>query len=268
MLVDTKCGRLFVEVRGQGPDLVLWHSLLCDSGMWRRQRVAFEEHYRVVAIDAPGHGRSGNVRSPFTMDDCVDAAVQVLDAVGIESAAWVGLSWGGMVGMRLAARHPARVSALVLLDTSARPERTLKRLAYRPLQVIASRIGAVRPLAKALTPIFFSPHTLRSEPDIVDSFVRTLTRMDPESIGQAVEAVIYTRGDFTPELSQIGAPTLVIVGIDDRATPPDEAEHIAARVPGAGLVRIPDAGHLSALEQPERVNAAILSFLAEGAKSA
>lgn len=267
MLVETRCGRLFVDVRGDGPAVILWHSLLSDSAMWRRQRGALEEHYRVVAIDAPGHGRSGAVRAPYSMDDCVDAAVAVLDALGIGRAAWVGLSWGGMVGMRLAARHGSRVSALILLDTSARPEKGLKRLAYRPLQAIAKRVGAVRPMARALTPIFFSMDSLRHQGDVVDAFVDSLTRMDPESISHAVEAVVYTRGDFTAELSRISTPTLVIVGTEDRATPPAEAEHIAARIPGAGLVRIPGAGHLSALEAPARVNAAILSFLSEQPKA-
>jgi len=263
MLVDTKCGRLFVHVAGEGPDLVLWHSLLCDTGMWKEQLQVLAERYRVVSIDAPGHGRSAPVRGRYTLDDCIDAAVTVLDAAGVERAAWVGLSWGGMVGMRLAARHPERVAALVLMDTSARPEKPWKKVAYKPLQAIATRFGPIRPLAKVLLPIFFSPHSLRHATEAMETFVQTLIRMDPESLSRAVDAVIYARTDATGELSRIVAPTLVIVGADDRATPPAESEHLAANIRGAGLVRIPDAGHLSALEQPERVNSALLSFLAD-----
>jgi 3-oxoadipate enol-lactonase len=263
MLVDTVCGRLFVHVAGSGPDLVLWHSLLCDTGMWRAQIAALTENYRVISIDAPGHGRSANARTRYSMDDCVGAGIEVLDAAGVERAGRVGLSWGGMVGMRVAARHPERIAALVLMDTSARAERPWKKAAYKPLQLFASRLGPIRPLAKALTPIMFSSHSRRHETAAVDAFVQTLIRMDPESVSRAVDAVIYDRTDVTSELSRITAPTLVVVGADDRATPPEESEHLALNIRGAGLVRIPDAGHLSALEQPTRVNAALLSFLDE-----
>src|SRR5690606_28893825 len=105
MLVDTRLGKLFVEVRGEGTPLCLWHSLLCDGGMWRHQVPALAERYRVINIDAPGHGRSATVRAPFSLDDCVDAAITILDALEVEAAHWAGLSWGGMVALRLALTH-------------------------------------------------------------------------------------------------------------------------------------------------------------------
>jgi pimeloyl-ACP methyl ester carboxylesterase len=195
------------------------------------------------------------------MDDCVTAAVDVLDAVGEERVSWVGLSWGGMVGMRLAARYPERVERLVLMDTSARAERLWKKAAYKPLEAFAQAFGPVRPLGKLLEPIFFSPRTLRANRPIVEAFIETLVAMDPQSLVHAVEAVIFSRRDATEELARIEAPTLVIVGADDRATPPGESEHLAKHIAGARLVRVPDAGHLSALEQPERVNDELIAFL-------
>jgi pimeloyl-ACP methyl ester carboxylesterase len=196
------------------------------------------------------------------MDDCVDAAVAVLDTAGIDRAAWVGLSWGGMVGMRLAARRPERVAALVLMDTSARRERPWKKAAYRPLEAIAGRFGPVLPLAKRIiAPIMFSRHGLANEV-AVDAFVQTLIRMDAESLTKAVDAVIFERDDVTDELQRISGPTLVMVGEEDRATPPSESEHLVAHIRGARLVRIGAAGHLSAVEQPTQVTLEILSFLA------
>src|SRR5688500_4791150 len=140
MLVETKVGRLFVETVGEGPEVFLWHSLLCDGGMWREQVAALRDQFRLINVDAPGHGRSGPIRRGFTLGDCVDAAVQVMDATGAKRPGFAGLSWGGMVAMRLALRHPERVAALALLDTSARSEMLEKKLKYRVLLGIAQAL--------------------------------------------------------------------------------------------------------------------------------
>jgi pimeloyl-ACP methyl ester carboxylesterase len=167
-----------------------------------------------------------------------------------------------MVGMRLAARYPERIEKLVLMDTSARAERLWKKVAYKPLEAIASTFGPVRPLRKVLEPIFFAPRTLSENRPVVDAFIETVVALDPESLVHAVEAVIFSRDDVTSELSRIDAPTLVIVGAEDRATPRRESEHLAEHVPHAHLVIVPDAGHLSCLEQPLRVNEELRAFLA------
>jgi len=261
MLVDTRCGRLFVEVVGTGPDIVLWHSLLCDGGMWLGQVRGLSERYRLINIDGPGHGRSGLLRRGFSLADCVEAAVTVLDAVGAERVAWCGLSWGGMVGMRFALRHRERLAALVLMDTSARAEALEKRLAYRALATIARTVGPRRPLARVLAPIFFSPQTRRDKPQMVERFVESVSHMDRVSLGHAVDAVIFDRTDISDEIRHVDVRTLVLVGEEDRATPPREAELITRQIPGAELATIPEAGHLSALEQPGAVNAQLERFL-------
>ena len=263
MLVDTNCGRLFVEVTGEGPDVVLWHSLLCDGGMWRAQAEALRERCRVINIDGPGHGRSAPTRTPYTMDDCVRAALTVLDEVGAERPIWCGLSWGGMVGMRLAARHPERVRALVLMDTSAQAEDRKKIPSYKVMATISRTIGPPRFLAGRIVPIMFGRPD--AHPDAVERFVDHLLHMDPASLGHAVDAVIFERDDVSGELGRIDVPTLVMVGDRDTATPPSKSEHLANLIPHARLVRIPDAGHLATLEEPARVNEHLLPFVAEHA---
>lgn len=264
MLVDTgRTGRLHVEQRGDGEPIVLWHSLLCDGRMWEGQVPALARTRRVVCIDAPGHGRSGRVREPYTLDDCVDAALAVMDATGVGRAAFCGLSWGGMVGMRLSARAPDRVSALVLMDTSARAERPWKKGPYRVLAAIARRIGPPAAMSRGLSPIMFGDETLRRRRDLVDRFVAGLCAMDPPSLGHAVDAVIFDRGDVLDRLGAIRCPTLVVVGEQDRATPIHESRRIVERIDGATLVTIPGAGHLSAWEEPRRVNDALLGFLSD-----
>ena len=107
MLVETRrCGRLFVDVQGEGPPIVLWHSVLCSGAMWSTIPAELARSHRVIGIDGPGHGRSSPVRASYTLDDNVDAALAGLDACGVRRAVWCGLSWGGLVGRRRALRAP------------------------------------------------------------------------------------------------------------------------------------------------------------------
>jgi 3-oxoadipate enol-lactonase len=262
MLIETRrCGTLWVDVQGNGPPIVFWPSVFCDGAMWSTIPARFARAYRTIVIDPPGHGRSSRIREPYTMEDCVDAAISVLDRLGIARAHWCGLSWGGMVGMRLALRQPDRVASLVLIDTNADVESRDKLPAYRVLALFARLVGRSPRLLDRLEPIFFSPRTIRENRPIVDAFRRHVTAMDRESVNRVLDAVIFGRDDVRAKLPQIGAPTLVIVGRDDVATPRARSEDIRARIRGADLVEIPDAGHLSAWERPDAVGEAIERFL-------
>jgi len=260
MLVDTCVGRLFVEVIGDGQDVLLWHSLLCDGSMWRPQIRLLSDRYRFINVDGPGHGRSEPTRRKYSLWDCAEAAREVLDAVGAKSVGLAGLSWGGMVGMRLAIRHPTRVRALALCDTNAQRDPPWKLAGYRALSLIERVVGPVEPLARALVPIYFSPVTVRTKPDVVADFVERVIRMDARALAASVDAVLFSRDDISAQLAEIRVPTLVLVGEDDRATPVAAAEHIRAGIAGARLVRIPDAGHLSSLEQPSLVAEELEAF--------
>ncbi len=261
MLIDTRCGRLFVDVRGEGPAICLWHSLLCDGGMWDQVVLALEGRYRVVNIDAPGHGRSAPTKHAYTMDDSVDAALEVLGQLGIERCVWIGLSWGGMVGMRIALRAPSLLAGLVLFDTSTHAESRRKLPSYLILSAIARRIGTVPILLDRMEPIFFSRATRASRPELVLTFRERLSAMDPRSVGHAVDAVIFGRKDLRPRLPEIRVPTLVVCGADDVATPVDRSRTIADAIPGATLELIGGAGHLSAWERPSEANHLIAAFL-------
>ena len=265
MLIETRrCGRLFVEQRDAhlpGTPVVFWHSLLCDGGMWRAQVDALTGRARTVVIDAPGHGRSAPTQAPYDMNDCVEAALSVIDALGIERCRWVGLSWGGMVGMRLALRAPGRIERLALLNTNADAETREKLPSYRIMALLARLFGPFPLLLDRVVPIFFAPASVESRPELVETFRSRLGAMDRASLVHALDAVMFSRRDIRPALGSIACPTLVLVGDEDVATPPIRSEDIAARIPGAKLVRIPRAGHLSAWEQPGAVNAHLLPFL-------
>jgi 3-oxoadipate enol-lactonase len=253
MLIETKkCGRLFVEQRGKtsGVPLVFWHSLLCDGGMWEPMIRELEAQHRIINIDAPGHGRSSPTLTPYAMDDSVDAAIAALDALAIDRCVWVGLSWGGMIGMRLALRVPERLVGLALFDTSANAESRRKIPSYLAMAAVARRFGAVPFLLDRIVPIYLSKATRARQPALVQQFREHVANMRPASVGHAVDAVIFRRDDIRPRLPEIRVPTLVVCGDDDVATPLDRSETIARAIHGAALRRIASAGHLSAWEQP------------------
>lgn len=262
MRIPTELGELYVEEQGTGPAVLLWHSYLHHGGMWRAVVEGLRDRYRVINVDAPGHGRSSAVRRPYDLDDCAAAAEKVLDARGVDRAAVVGLSWGGMVALQLAARRSRRVSSIVVMDASCRREPLIKRAEYFAMGAVVARIGVPTPLLGRIEPLYFSDHSLRHRrAELVEPWRSYVLRMDRASILRGLECIMGRR-DLTPELRHVDVPALVLVGAEDRAQPPFESERIASAIPGARLAVIPGAGHLSALERPDETLTLVRDHLA------
>jgi pimeloyl-ACP methyl ester carboxylesterase len=261
MRIRTPLGELYVEDVGEGPAVVLWHGLLGHGGDWKPQIAAFRERYRLINIDAPGHGRSSPVRQTFDMADCVRCVEAVMDARNVEQAAIVGLSWGGMVAMAAAVRRPERVRGIVVMDANCRREPLGNRLKYYAMGAVTREIGTIPMLLDRIEPLFYSEHTrTHRRADIVDPWRGYVSRMDRESIWHSLHCIMDRR-DLTEELRRVRVPAMIKVGAQDQAQPPRESEHIAATIPGARLVVIPGAAHMSAVERPNEVNAALGEFL-------
>lgn len=194
------------------------------------------------------------------MDQLTLDALAIMDRLELSSAHFVGLSMGGFVGMRLAARYPERVRSLCLLETSAGPEPRKNLPKYRVLVFVARHLG-VRHVVDAVMPVMFSK-TFLTDPRYaaVRSEWRQRLADSRDDIWRAVQGVLRRPG-VEHELDRITCPTLVIVGDEDRATPPDKAEAIVRGVRNARLARVPEAGHTSTVEQPERVSQLLRDFL-------
>ncbi len=222
-------------------------------------------------IDGPGHGKS-EVPPPFSLDDHTRAFTDALDALQINDFAMVGLSWGGMLAMRVALSPAAsRLKAMVLLDTSAEAEPWFDAKKYRVLASFARRFGMPHGLVKKeIAPLMFAPKTLREKPELVLETTRRINGYSREGVSRAAIAVVVERKSVLERLSEVRIPTLVGCGREDLATVPARSEAIARSLPGARLAWFEDAGHMSAIEQPAAVNAAIVPFLREhlGAKRA
>jgi 3-oxoadipate enol-lactonase len=266
--VRTRLGRWFYEERGaskrpRDPAILLMHGFMFDGRMWKRQVEPLAEIGRVVVLDGPGHGRS-EAPPRFMLEDHADALLDVYAELAIERAVIVGLSWGGMVGMRMAIQHAERVKALALLDTNAEVEPRADRIKYRLLLAFTRRYGMPPSIAeREATPKFFSAQFRREKPEIVESYIRAARGFERDGFCRAGLAVLVKRKDISAKLGSIHVPALVLCGSEDIATPVAKSEAIARGIPGARLVVVDGVGHMSSIEKPDEVNASVVPFVRE-----
>lgn len=240
-----------VEGPEDAPVVLLAGSLGSTLEMWDPQVPALTERFRVVRYDARGHGRSPVPPGPYTIDDLVDDAVALLDRLGVGSAAFVGLSLGGMTGLRLAAREPDRVTALVVLCTSA----LLGPPSFWQERAATARGQGTGALAEAVVARWFTDGLRATDPDLVRRMQAMVAGIPDEGYAGCCEAIAGM--DLRADLARVGVPTLAIAGAEDPATPPPHLRAIAEGVPGGRLLVLPSAAHLANVEQPTAVDVAL-----------
>ncbi len=249
--------------RGAGDQVIFWgHGLMYNWHSFEPQIDHFvAQGYRCIAIDWRGQGETagGGDAADYSMYRLGDDALALLQGLGVQRCHWVGLSMGGMVALRLYPRHPELFQSLVLIDTSAADAPDLLP-GYTQMAETYRAVGGVPPLLEALDNVFYTPAFPQRSPDVVEYWHAYWRSADRESMYKAVMPVI-DRDDVTDTIDAISAPTLIIVGEADNATPPPYSEVLNSRIKNSQLVRIPEAGHMSSVEQPAAVTAAIDSFL-------
>ena len=249
---------------GEGPLIVFGHGLLASKEMFAAQIAALRDRYRCVSIDWPGHGESGFPSGGFTFDDLVADTVALLDQLEVERAIFAGLSQGGMVFMRLALEHPEKVIALILMDTSAGPEDADSLPRYERM-AIAMRDGTDEEREAAIDgaqQVLYGEKWRSESPAGLEHEKQLIMGHDRIGVYLAASAV-FDRDDITGRIGEIKAPTLVLCGKDDIATPPDRSKEIHKAIEGSDLELIDDSGHHSAIERPGEVTAALERFLAK-----
>ncbi|MFD3424822.1 alpha/beta fold hydrolase [Nocardia fluminea] len=248
--------------RPDAATVVFGHGLLFGGWMFRAQLEALQRDYRCVTLDWRGQGDTPPTAEGYDMDTLTADAVGVIRALEVGPVHWVGLSMGGFVGQRLAARHGELLRSLTLLDTSARAEDPTKIGEYHRL-ALALRWFGIRPIAGKVAAHLFGPSFRASGTGkaVVREWSRRLAGIDRAGTRNAVHGVTE-RGAVEDELPAITVPTQIIVGDDDAATPLPQARHIASLIPHAQLHIIPACGHSSSLEQPEAVTELLRGFLA------
>jgi pimeloyl-ACP methyl ester carboxylesterase len=251
--------------RGTGFPVLFGGSYLWDTAMWAPQIEALSSRYRCIAPDLWGHGKSGSIpEMPYSMSKLTGDIKSLVDALGLEQFAIVGLSVGGIWGIEMALDCPDRVRALVLMDSVAGTEPAATQALYFGMLDLMERVGAIPPpLAEQVVPIYFAPETLTGNPTLVEGFRRSLLEIGKDRLATivALGRAIFSRPSLHERLGEIRCPTLVAVGRHDKPRPVHESQALATAIPGARLEIIEGAGHISSLEQPARVLALLESFL-------
>jgi pimeloyl-ACP methyl ester carboxylesterase len=253
--------KLFYQESGSGSEtLVFSHGLLWSHKMFAAQVAEFSKQYRVIAYDHRGQGNS-EVKGPYDMDTVALDAVELIRSLVGGPVHFIGLSMGGFVGIRLAARHPELIKSLALLETSANAEPQENLPQYKLLNGMVRWLGIIPPIASKVMKIMFAKSWL-ADPNQVDSIRHWKKELasNKKSIIGPVEGVIYRKG-VEEELTKITCPTLVIVGDEDVATTPQKAAFIHQGIAGAKLETIVGAGHSSCIEKPEEVNRLLKDWL-------
>jgi len=215
-------------------------------------------------VAPPGHGRSPGPQRGFTMDECAEAAVQVLDAAGLrKSVVLLGTSWGGFVAPRIALRAPDRVRSMVLFNTSAERPTAFNR-ANAMLLTTLFAIGALDGVVNHLiTSALLGPQTRRSQPQIEACLAMQLRTWDRRAVINTVRSVLVGRDGVLDALPGVSVPALIVSGEQDTILPSVLSWRIAEKMPNARHVEVPGAAHLVPLEVPNAANSLILDFIRE-----
>ena len=242
---------------GSGDVVLFLHGIGHSRIAWDRQLEDLSDRWRCVAWDLPGFGASEPLEA-MTFPAIADAAVSLLDRLGVDSAHFVGLSFGGQQALHVAVGHPDRVRSLVLADTSpAFGTNGMTREEW-----IDQRL---EPLRSGLTPADIAESVMAgvSGPDFsgpdFDLAVAAMGRLTPQGYEDAVRCL--PTHDVRDALATIDVPTLVVVGELDPATPPSTARLLADGIPDARLVELPGIGHLTPNEAPREFNRLVREFL-------
>ncbi len=266
--VDNSGTRIYYESFGAGEPLLLIMGLGGTTHGWGMQIPVLAPHYRVIALDNRGVGRSDKPDRPYSIEAFADDAAAVLAAAGVSGPAHVlGASMGGLIAQELYHRHPQRVASLTLAcsgvgltDPKAVPadaEVGRVLLQNREDQDPRQRL-------EAMIELFYHPQYRTRVPDLVERLLKFHEQLPQPAYAyrRQLEAC-FTHRPLSPRLAAIAVPTLILHGADDRIWPVANAERLAEGIAEARLTVIPDSGHLFMVEKPQAFNRAVLEFLSD-----
>lgn len=252
------------EVSGAGKPLVLVHGTGADAQSFEDMIPLLSKDFRIYAYDMRGFGKTVRPpQVPLSTALWADDLAGLMEKLGVEQAAIAGWSLGGIVAMEFALRHPRRVSQLILIG-SASPLPTsapTDRSGFETRRKLAEAGASIEEIVEKtfeFSKSAYSPHVVRNKPAAVEKLRQTLLRNDPRSYADVIRA---TRSDYGPQLSEIGHPTLIIVGEDDSRTPVEMSAGLNKAIPNSYMKIMKNCGHFYGFEQPEETCRIMLNFL-------
>ena len=258
MKAKTNGIELNYEIHGNnGPWVVLSHSLACDLHMWDDQIEQLKGRFRVLAFDTRGHGKSDAPDGAYTLDQLVEDVRGLLAGLGIEKPHWVGLSMGGMIAMSYALKYPDAFRSMVLCDTSSRIPPELAPVWETRIKT-ANEQG-MKALVPGTLERWFTEPFRATRKDVTDRVAAMIEATSVTGYSGCCHAIPTI--NCTDRLHTVRCPVQIIVGEQDAGTPVAMSQAIHSAISGSELVIIPEASHLSNLEQPQQFNRALTGFL-------
>lgn len=243
----------------QGLPVVFIHGFPFNHTMWEPQMKALPNHIRAITYDVRGHGESDVVDGQYTLEFFVDDLIALLDHLVIEQAVLCGLSMGGYIALRAIERHPDRVKALVLCDTRSEADPNEGKV-KRSATIKSVKTDGVPAFASGFVKAIFAEQTFRDNPNAIESIQNVIKSSSPIGICGTLLA-LACRTDTTALLPHINVPTLILVGEQDKLTPPSASRAMHEAIQGSELQIIPHAAHMSNVENPSEFNKHLIEFL-------
>ena len=261
MFATVEKSSLFYTETGSFADLpvIFIHGFPFSHEMWKEQISVVGKNHRAIAFDMRGHGKTDAGDGLYSVDSHVDDLMGLMEFLKIDQAVLVGLSMGGYVALRAVEKFPAKFSGLVLCDTKSEADNneakakrfdTIKDLKTKNIEIFA----------EAYIKNVFTSESLKNKPDAVNMIRQTIISTSTKGIAANFLA-LAARTDTTESLSKISIPTLIMVGEKDKVTTPEHAKSMHQKIKGSKLVVIPDAAHMSNLENAPVFNETLLNFL-------
>ena len=239
--------------------IVLIHGFPFNSDMWTPQIDVLKSTFRVITYDVRGHGRSEVGDGQYTLEMFVDDLIALLDYLRLEKVALCGLSMGGYIVLRAVERNPERCRALILCDTTANADSNEAKL-RRAASIKTVKDNGVKPYAEEFPKAVLSSQTFLNRTFVVDAVRKMIQSNSALGICGALLAMA-ARTETTPSLPRVSVPTLILVGEEDKTTPPELSEKMHQLIPNSELQTVPNAAHLSNLENSGEFNRHLLNFL-------
>lgn len=252
--------KLYYEIHGQGDPLVLIMGLRRNAEWWYRQIPALAEHFRVIAFDNRGAGRSDKPVMEYSMRLFADDTAGLMEALGLQDAFVLGISMGGYIAQELALNYPEKVRRLVLGCTGCGGGRAVRMSAERMEKFTANAGLNPSEILQKNMDIYFSDDFVALNPEKIEEFIQISLRHHQPADAFERQFDACLRHDTADRLSRIAIPTLILTGDDDPLVPPENSHILKELIPGADLSVFPGGRHCFFIEQAEQFNPKVIDF--------
>jgi 3-oxoadipate enol-lactonase len=255
-ILTSNGNRIAYAIEGDGPWLTLSHSLASNMRMWYPQIPLLTKHFKVLRFDTRGHGNSSAPSDPYTLDDLAQDVFDVFQSLGIDRTHWLGLSMGGMIGQTLILKYPQLFESLVLADTTSRRPDNAKQMWGE--RIAQAKTKGMEAMVESTLKRWFADDFRKNNPIIMQEIAAGIATTSVNGFCGCCEAISHI--NTFERLNEISCPTLIMVGEHDHGTPPHMARSMKEKMPNAQFHEIPNAGHISNIEQPEIFNQNLMNF--------